>query len=992
LFRVQTEGKEQLDAITRSVKGVSEEVRQSTQPLGQGTAALQRMSDAAARQEEIYQKLQRSRVKYDVGIGSLLDSARRATAETQRLNQATEKSIAQLERQAALAGKTGTARIEQLRKFAIADFGKSEEQVHRINVAYDAMGAALDKPVAATSRLAGLAGGALVSGLGLAAKAVVGLVAEYGKLAQDTDKLARSLGLTIGETEKWQAMARLAGTSTSALESGAARVAAALEDANGSGKKVVGVLRELRVSTRDLSGNQRDYTDVLNDAVSALARVEDKTKRYALAQTLLGRDGAREMQLLLEKYGEFEDEAQKLGAVLDENLHKRLKDAGDEIDRLAIAWDGFKKQLAAEIAPIVIPIVAAFTDALVGQRRPGLGASRTSGVALDMQALGQTVDSEADMRRTHQEFLQVPYPREAQDVWMAMVDARLEATFPSAPADKPPKPPRGPRDLTDQRNAQFGSLIDSLDQQGLDPLARLIAGTQTRLQDLVRKYGPLTGGETAAATTAFQGAFGRAGARIAPQSSMVDLNTTGFQYGALRTVAQQSTVDPRQNEAILAQFQERRVRALQQYTQFQEQVTRLTAGPGGELAAINQIAVLRLDAAEREFKITKDRARYEEQQDQARKERLVGILEFQRRQLEDYRQQAGQVYDALTMRGGGGFGDFLRGQGNILKRQLFVNASAGIFQRVGSTLGQVGAASGLGGLLKGTLFDPQNAQNAQSSTAANTTATERNTLALERNTAVAAGATIPGLTSGSTTGLLGALGIPGLTGSTGVGLPGGGLIQSATGSQVGGILSGLASPLTAGLFAGFRSGDYSIKTGSGTATSASAMGLTGTGARVANIGASGAIAGLGALGIYQGLQQGGARGTTNAIGSALGVAAMIPGPQQPFLQAGALMAGFISAMMPDPKKQRADEIGRTLERSRFADPVGVDRFTDQYGRDIDYNRRGEIRVMQPVTVNVSAMDSRSFLDRAEDIGNAVKHAIHGGHDVADAMRGLVFVH
>jgi hypothetical protein len=69
----------------------------------------------------------------------------------------------------------------------------------------------------------------------------------------------------------------------------------------------------------------------------------------------------------------------------------------------------------------------------------------------------------------------------------------------------------------------------------------------------------------------------------------------------------------------------------------------------------------------------------------------------------------------------------------------------------------------------------------------------------------------------------------------------------------------------------------------------------------------------------------------------------------------------------------------------------VDRFTDQYGRGVDYNRRGEIRVQQPVTVNVQAMDAKGFLERAEDIGNAVKAALQGGHDVADSMRGLVFV-
>ena len=980
--RVGTQGKEQLDAVVDSMRGVANEARSVQAPLVQVDAGMRRVSDSAARQEAVFRQLQRSVARYDVGVGSLVASARRASQEQQRLNEATERSIQALERRAAVAGQSPLARLDIQRKFALADLGKSETQIDRINQAYDRMADSLEAPAAATRKLqGGFTGMAIAAGgflaLGSAVKtATIDLVAQYGAAAQQTERLAASLGIGVAEAERWQAVTRLAGTGTNGLETAAARVAAALEDTSGAGKKVIGVLRELGVAVYTARGETREYGAVARDAITALAGVGDATKRYALAQQLLGLDGAKQLQPLLDHYAEMNATVAELGIGLDDNVTKNLAKAGREMDKLSLAWDTFKQSLADKIAPIIIPMIAVLTRSSTAAGNAA--AAGVGGPVPTADTYRSTAGTLLDDSRAMLGIYQAGLGPGALELARTFTDVqgRLLAPVPT------PKPPKGGRTTVDTRGPQLQALLDSLDERGLDPLAKLIVDTENRLQALVAKYGPLTGAEQAAASTALQGALRRQTGKNAPVSTPIDVATTGFQFGGLTTLPVAADVDPQRTEATLAQFQERRLRALRQYSAFQEQITRLTAGPGGELAAIEQIAVLREDAAQREFQITRDRARLDEQIDQARKERVLSILELQRKQLQDYKNTAGEVYDALMQRGGGGIRDFFRGQANILQRQLFVNASAGIFQQLGGTLGRVGAASGLGGLLSGTIFDPANAGN---TTVANTTATERNTLALERNTAVAAGGglagQIQGLT-GSGGGDLLSLGIPGLRG-TGTGGGSG---------KLSGIFAGLASPLTAGLFRGFQGGDYSIATGDGTATSASALGLTSTGARVANIAASGAIVAGGTAGILSGLKQGGARGATTAIASGLGVASAIPGPQQPFVQAAALVAGLVTGLFPDAKKQRAEEIGRTLERGRYTDTLGVDRFTDQYGRDLDYNRRGEVRVVQPVTVNVQAMDAKGFLERAQDIGDAVKAALQGGHDVADSMRGLVFVH
>ena len=59
---------------------------------------------------------------------------------------------------------------------------------------------------------------------------------------------------------------------------------------------------------------------------------------------------------------------------------------------------------------------------------------------------------------------------------------------------------------------------------------------------------------------------------------------------------------------------------------------------------------------------------------------------------------------------------------------------------------------------------------------------------------------------------------------------------------------------------------------------------------------------------------------------------------------------------------------------------------------VDYGQGGEAREIAQaapsVVVNVSAMDSQSFLDRSGDIAEAVKRALLESHSLSDVVREL----
>jgi hypothetical protein len=144
-----------------------------------------------------------------------------------------------------------------------------------------------------------------------------------------------------------------------------------------------------------------------------------------------------------------------------------------------------------------------------------------------------------------------------------------------------------------------------------------------------------------------------------------------------------------------------------------------------------------------------------------------------------------------------------------------------------------------------------------------------------------------------------------------------------------------------------------------------------------------------------GFRRGGGAGVSQGISGVLGAASIIPGPQQPFIMAGALIAGFVSSLFGDPKQKRREEIERFIKGSEYKAPDVIERTEDLTGMDVDYSFRGAYRTTPRhvnIVVNVDAMDSKSFIDRSGDIAMALHKELklqgRVGTDIQNAMFGI----
>lgn len=818
------------------------------------------------------------------------------------------------------------------------------------------------------SRGAAIAGG-VAAGIGVIGKAALDLVGNMGAAAEQSLNFADRLGISVGQAERLQAAARIAGVNVGSLEGAARTLSNALEDSAGGGAKTAQALAQLGVQTRTVSGAQRDMGLVLLDTLAALGQVENTSQRTFLAMRTLPRGAAVELLPLIKNFDELNRTVAGLGVGLDEGLIRRLADADDEIGKLSEAWAQFKKELAGKIAPIVIPIVAGLT---LSRNE----SSSTSGQQLrfaDASISPATQGLNLTAPRIGDEFgLRVS----TESVNQSIADGqRLADAF------------RKNRSTTE---AGQRALLGDLRQQLQDLESQLVSGSLSRESFLIKQqeFRQLEAqrAQTEARIKAFEDSrkprakpdtreLDLARSQESFLLNRLDIRQTGDQAFAALAPSLTSLrgnlpffASPVQGGGSDAAFGEGLIEADRRRTELAKEraaientaAVRLLELSGRELEAAQRLRDFRVSTATTVLEVR-----------QAELDLEVRIAEIARQRNEEAREAAGRVFDSLVSGGGGGIRDLGRGLLRQQERALFQNASAGLFQTAGSVLGRVGEASGLGSLLRGTLFDPKNAQQPIDR---NTTAVEKLTTTLERQTGI--------LTSGGGAGIFGS-DVGGLTGRGGLARIFGG------GSSGGGFLGGLGSVLNGGGLFGLGGG--SIQLGEGRATTLQGLGR---GARIGNAVGSGLALVGGGLAIASGIQEGGARGALGAISGGLAIAGTIPGPQQPFIQAAALVAGFVKALIPSKSETFGREQDALLNARRTSGPEAIaQNFDFATGSDaVGFDWRGRVRVIvnRVINVNIDALDARSVIERGDDIAEAVRQQVEAGHPINAGIQNAVF--
>lgn len=210
---------------------------------------------------------------------------------------------------------------------------------------------------------------------------VVDSLREVIELGDQLDDASRRTGVSAEELQRWTYVAESMGVEAGDLNAGMrafGRTMGAAVRGQGQG---VRAFRALGVSVRDGNGQFRSRNEVMHDAIAALQRIEDPTRRAAMAQTIFGR-GAEDMGAILNSTNAQLEAANarfsELGGGLSNDVVAQAGAADDAMRDFRLVMLQLKGVLVTSILPTITRVISTFAT-LVG----GLAQAIRRSSALD---------------------------------------------------------------------------------------------------------------------------------------------------------------------------------------------------------------------------------------------------------------------------------------------------------------------------------------------------------------------------------------------------------------------------------------------------------------------------------------------------------------------------------------------------------------------------------------------------------------------------------
>jgi len=188
--------------------------------------------------------------------------------------------------------------------------------------------------------------GAAITGPLLAAAGV------FAKMGDQVGKMAKRTGFSVEALSELAFVASQTGTSLEAMETGFRRMQRGIYDAGRGLSTQTDALADLGLKYKDLEGLLPE--DQFKRLAEAISRVEDPTRKAALAQALFGRAGTQLLPMMEEGAKGIDDlqaKARQLGLTMS---GEDVKSAEDFTDALDILWKVVKMgvfNVGAALAP-----------------------------------------------------------------------------------------------------------------------------------------------------------------------------------------------------------------------------------------------------------------------------------------------------------------------------------------------------------------------------------------------------------------------------------------------------------------------------------------------------------------------------------------------------------------------------------------------------------------------------------------------------------------
>ena len=200
-------------------------------------------------------------------------------------------------------------------------------------------------------------------GLLISGGAFVGLVKGAIDSADSFGKLADQTGIAANTLQAYTNAGKLAGVGQETIDKGLRRLAQSMREADQGVATYSDSYKALGISVRDSDGNLKSSETVLGEIADRFADLPDGATKAALSMEIFGRSGASLINLLNGGSAALEE----FNYAVSDEFSQNAEFFNDQIAVLAIRFDGFRKQLADALLPVLNNLIQVFSNLFSSQ-------------------------------------------------------------------------------------------------------------------------------------------------------------------------------------------------------------------------------------------------------------------------------------------------------------------------------------------------------------------------------------------------------------------------------------------------------------------------------------------------------------------------------------------------------------------------------------------------------------------------------------------------
>ncbi|AYO30256.1 hypothetical protein D2962_06165 [Biomaibacter acetigenes] len=233
-------------------------------------------------------------------------------------------------------------------------------QTSKASRTFSKLGSFASKGLSIIGKAAAVTGAAVAAGIGTGTVALGGLLMKATETGDQLVKMRDKTGLSAEELQRLQYISSQLGTNFEALPQAISIMTKQMDAARKGSKDTAAAFQALGISVTDGAGKLRPQSQVFQEALVQLSKIENQADRNALAFKLFGRGAAELFPILNAGTDEIQKlaaEADKLGLVMSGEQVEALDNLGDTIDKLKLSVMGLGNRILASLLPKIQPII-----------------------------------------------------------------------------------------------------------------------------------------------------------------------------------------------------------------------------------------------------------------------------------------------------------------------------------------------------------------------------------------------------------------------------------------------------------------------------------------------------------------------------------------------------------------------------------------------------------------------------------------------------------